>query len=496
MNLNLKTFRLLLLLVSFHPHILDAQWMQWECRSNNTLSEFSNHINDMKDRGYAPVNISVVTYSTEPRVSSIWQKANVNDWACWHGMNQNAFVEKIKYFNQKGLSPIDIAVWKVNAGELRFAAIWQKISYEGVVEIGVTENELRQKIINYDKKGYSPRDINGYSVGDDILYTCIFDKQPRGQLLISFGNSENEFQKEFDKNTPLGFYPIDVNYFNYRGSIFCNGIWAKGELVWDSRKGYNIDEFQNYLEEKSDIGFSPIDVDQYYLNGSFYYGATLTKSKNNNQISNPSYIQSNISAASIEQKTLPISPVEQQTKVWCWLATGEMILKHYNIPNANLSGNYQCGIIGSIFYNSPCYTNCFNSNCIRPSGSNLNTLRMFKDYSWITSKKVFNCREGYELNFYTIKTNIDMQKPILCGISPARRQYFSGAEHAVVLIGYKIINEIPYVIINDPFPYSNFDNPYLKEGASILQKNQYQISLQTFTNNLFWHWSLSDIEIS
>jgi hypothetical protein len=411
-------------------------------------------------------------------------------------MSKNVFIEKIKYFNNNGLSPIDIAVWKENDGELKFAAIWQKINYEGVVEIGVNENELRQKIINYDERGYTPRDINGYAVGDEILYTCVFDKQPKGQLIVSFGNSENEFQKEFDKNTPLGYYPIDVNYFNYKGSVVCNGIWAKGQLIWDCRKGYDIDDFQIYLEEKTDNGFSPIDVDQYFLNGSFYYGATLTKSKSNTQIHIPNYNPSNIQTTSIEQKTLAISPVEQQTKVWCWLATGEMILKYYNIPNANSSGNYQCGIIGTIFYNSPCYTNCFNSNCIRPSGSNLNTLRMFKDYSWITSKKVFNCREGHELSYYTIKSNIDNYKPILCGISPVRREYFSGAEHAVVLIGYKIVNETPYVIINDPFPYSNFDNPYLKVGASILNKYQYQISLQAFTNNLFWHWSLSDIEIN
>ena len=121
---------------------------------------------------------------------------------------------------------------------------------------------------------------------------------------------------------------------------------------------------------------------------------------------------------------------------------------------------------------------------------------MFKDYSWITSKKVFNCIEGHELNFYTIKSNIDKQKPVLCGISPVRRQYHSGAEHVVVLVGYKFINGTPYVIVNDPFPYTSFDNPYLKAGASILQKNQYQISLQAFTNKLYWHWSLSDIAIN
>ncbi len=493
MNLYLKHFCLLLISISLYSLPTKAQWMQWECRSNNSLSEFGNYLNDMKDRGYAPVNLNVVNYYNEPRVSSIWHKANINDWACWYGMNQQAFIEQIQHFNGRGLSPVDIAVWTETNGEARFAAIWQRINYEGVVEIGVSESALKNMILDYDKKGYSPKDINGYTSGNTILYTCIFDKEPRGQLSIAFGKSEVEFQQEFDQNTPLNYYPIDVSYFNFGNQILCNGIWAKNSQTWDSRKGYTEEEFQDYLDQKTDDGFVPVDIDQYFKDGKLYYGATLTKASYSNPISTPQY--KSFHTSNTENNRLAISPVEQQTQVWCWLATGEMIFKHYGIPNLNPNGNFQCGIIGSIFNNSPCNSNCFNNVCIRGSGSNYNTVRMFKDYSWIAARKVFSCQEGYELDYSTIKSNIDRQKPILCGISPTRKQYYSGAEHVVVLTGYEVINQVPYIIINDPYPYPSYDNPYLKFNAVMLQKNQYRISLQSFTNDLFWHWSLSDIEI-
>ena len=491
----MKKLYIILLILGVVSNSSTAQWMQWECKSNNTLIEFENFVNDMKERGYAPVSLSFVTHYNDPRVSSIWQKANINDWACWYGMSQEAFIEKVKYFNQRGLTPIDIAVWQENNGVVKFAAIWQKIEYEGIVEIGISENELRKKILDYNKEGYSIRDINGYAGPIETLYTCVFDRKPRGSLIIAFGRSEADFQKEFDKNTPLGYYPIDLSYFNDNGYIKCNGIWAKTNNAWDSRNGFSLEELQNYLDNKTDEGYTPIDIDQYYKNGDFYFGATLTKNNTTSNVSTPKYYELTNSTTENKNNQLPIPPVEQQTKVWCWLATGEMIFRHYDLPNLNPSGNYQCGIIGSIFYNSPCYNNCFNSNCIVGSGSNANTVRMLKDYSWIASRKVFNCQEGYELNYYSIKNNIDQQKPILCGISPNRRQYYSGAEHVVVLIGYEIVNQIPYVIINDPFPYTSYDNPYLKSGATVLQKNQYYLQLKTFTNNLFWHWSLSNIEI-
>jgi hypothetical protein len=469
--------------------------MQWECRSNNTLTEFGRFVDDMKARGYAPVNLNVVTYYNDPRVSSIWQKANINDWACWYGMDQGAFIDKIKNFNQSGLSPIDIAVWKENGGVTRFAAIWQKIEYEGIIEIGLKESELREKILAYNKKGYSPRDINGYDINNAIVYTCIFDRKPKGTLSIAYGKTEADFQKEFDKNTPLGYYPINVNYFNYNGSIRCNGIWAKGNDAWESRKGYSTDEFQDFLNKKTDEGFVPVDIDQYFKDGEFRFGATFTKANKPNVVLSPTYNQPNLVSTENLKNILAITPVEQQTQVWCWLATGEMIFRHYNIANLNPDGNFQCGIIGSIFYNSPCYTNCFNSTCIRGSGSNANTVQMLKDYSWIASKKVFNCREAFELSYLTIKDNIDRQKPILCGISPNRRQYYMGAEHVVLLVGYEVIDQTPYVIINDPFPYNSYDNPYLKANATVLRKNQYLIELRKFTNNLYWHWSLSGIDI-
>ncbi|MEO5645437.1 MAG: papain-like cysteine protease family protein [Bacteroidia bacterium] len=470
-----------------------AQWMQWESRSNNTLDEFGKYVTDMIDRGYAPVNISCVTISDKPKISSIWQKGNIEDWACWYDMNQTAFVNKINEFDQKKLSPVDITVWE-DHGETRFAAIWQKTEYEGVTEIGITPDNLRSKIIGWADKGYSLKDLNGYSVNGQVKYTCIFDKQARGTLSIAYGKTETEFQAEFDKLTPLGYYPIDINYFNDGGVIKCNGIWAITNETWESRGGYNADEFQVFLDKKTDEGFIPIDIDQYLFNGAVKFRATLTKSKKGN-IATPEYVSQNVLSSANTQSQLSISPVEQQTQVWCWLATGEMIFRYFNLPNLNPGNNYQCGIIGSIFPNTPCGSDCFNSVCIRGSGSNANTVKMLKDYAWISSGKVFSCTESYELGFDIIKSNIDQRKPILCGVSPNRRQYYYGAEHVILLIGYQVRMNIPYVIINDPFPYSSNDNPYLKAGASELQQNQYLIRLETFTKTIFWHWSLSDIRI-
>jgi hypothetical protein len=53
------------------------------------------------------------------------------------------------------------------------------------------------------------------------------------------------------------------------------------------------------------------------------------------------FLSSSLAAA----RQLNIAPVLQETPVWCWLASMEMALKHYNVPNLSPGGSYQCGLV-------------------------------------------------------------------------------------------------------------------------------------------------------
>jgi hypothetical protein len=53
---------------------------------------------------------------------------------------------------------------------------------------------------------------------------------------------------------------------------------------------------------------------------------------------------------------LDISPTFQQTPVWCWAASAEMVLTYYDIPDLNPVGDFQCAIAALV---SPaCVNNC------------------------------------------------------------------------------------------------------------------------------------------
>ncbi|MGI9478490.1 MAG: papain-like cysteine protease family protein [Hyphomicrobiaceae bacterium] len=46
----------------------------------------------------------------------------------------------------------------------------------------------------------------------------------------------------------------------------------------------------------------------------------------------------------------------QQTSVWCWAATAQMVLEYFDFPDIDPVGNYQCGMVASTAGpRSPCY---------------------------------------------------------------------------------------------------------------------------------------------
>lgn len=189
---------------------------------------------------------------------------------------------------------------------------------------------------------------------------------------------------------------------------------------------------------------------------------------------------------------LRVVPVYQQTQVWCWLAVGEMLFRHYGIRNVNPAGNFQCGIVGAISDpSSPCYSNC--GACIRPSGSNQGTLSMLANYAGAVAGRRFEYSEARVISPAEIVQNIDARRPIMAGISTNRRIYDTDSEHVALIVGYEILGGTMHVIVNDPFPYAAGGNPFIRHGGTQLQPYQYRIAYDRFRNGVFWHWSIFNI---
>ena len=198
-----------------------------------------------------------------------------------------------------------------------------------------------------------------------------------------------------------------------------------------------------------------------------------------------------------ESNRLNIRPMAQQTPVWCWAAVSEMVLKHYRFPNLNQTGNYQCGIVGSL--GGICVANC--GACVTSIGSTFQMSNVIANYQNLSDiylphhqGRYFHVSPVGRLSPSEIVAEIGEGDPVVAGISPSGMGalYPPGmSEHVVLVVGYHKSSSGFRVLVNDPMPYAYMGhNPYFATGARQTRPGQYLIDYGTFVHHLAYKDSI------
>lgn len=169
-----------------------------------------------------------------------------------------------------------------------------------------------------------------------------------------------------------------------------------------------------------------------------------------------------------------------------------MIFRYYNVPSANPVGQYQCGI-AAVYFPETCYSNC--ARCVVPARNAAVLNDMITGYPrWAAEMTRLDLRIRTRLRPRPISTEevhdqIDDGLPVVIGVSPSGYPYHQVSEHVALIVGY----HDDAFIVNDPFPFSAPQNPYLQAGARMVQPGQYKISERMLRARLQWKETIYDI---
>ena len=187
---------------------------------------------------------------------------------------------------------------------------------------------------------------------------------------------------------------------------------------------------------------------------------------------------------------LPIMPIQQQEANWCWLASMEMVLRYLGVPSVN-PASYQCGEI-AVIVGGPCALNCRLCNLGSQTASNIAT-GLVKYTQLAGGPHVSASLALRPLNPQEVQTEINQGLPIIVGVSPHSHlpPGLNASEHAVVIVGYDVPNQNTLiVIVNDPYPYQQGQNPWQYAGAALLAPGQYAIPYQNLIQSMAWNTSI------
>ncbi len=138
------------------------------------------------------------------------------------------------------------------------------------------------------------------------------------------------------------------------------------------------------------------------------------------------------------RQLLSLPLVRQQTEVWCWAATSEMVFRYYG------RGSVQCEIL-SAWLTANCCLSPPHPYCRQGAPS----LQVIQQTLFAFGRLTSSLRGG-PLSLNEIRNEIDLGRPIIA----AYRGAFSG--HVVVVYGYDSSGNI---YIHDPY-YGTFIVPY------------------------------------
>jgi hypothetical protein len=201
---------------------------------------------------------------------------------------------------------------------------------------------------------------------------------------------------------------------------------------------------------------------------------------------------------------LNVVPIAQQTQLWCWAASAEMLFRYYSMPNLNPFFDYQCGVVGVYYYlvggpAHPCVSNCYL--CQTGAGTLTEVQRIVNGYGDVAHSGGFASRDLRSriqfsaLTLQQLAKELDEGRPVLAGISPQGITLPNISQHAVILVGYDTGGPAPVVYVNDPFPYMAFfqQDPYTMHGGGFIAPGRYVIRYDALVSLLRWGNSLHDI---
>jgi len=133
----------------------------------------------------------------------------------------------------------------------------------------------------------------------------------------------------------------------------------------------------------------------------------------------------------IQYKILEVPLFAQETRMWCWAASGEMIMHYYGVEvPQSIQANRR-------FERSDCGTQTRSRDCIKGGWP------QFTSYG-------FNCaltKYRKLLSWQELQRQIQANQPV--GFIWERKSYGS---HYMVARGYIILNDTRLVVVNDPLP--------------------------------------------
>ncbi len=260
-----------------------AQDLGWASYRNMSDAEYEAKLDDLKAKGYRPVDVEVLGGGNRT-YAAVWRKnADSRGWEVRTKLTDAEFSAKWEEMKNKGYRPIDQEAHTVS-GKTYYGAIWMdnKENLAWASFRRMSSAEFSKKFDEYKEK-YIPVDVDAYEVDGDMLYSVIWVENKDNLAWVEKRNiPQADFGAQFDDYSAKGYRLYSTESYRRNGNQEYATIWVKEaqSRKWAARRDMNDTWFHNYWLKYSDLGYRLEDVEAYETKDGIRYAGVWLENDN------------------------------------------------------------------------------------------------------------------------------------------------------------------------------------------------------------------------
>lgn len=224
-------------------------------RHGLTSAQYQAEFNQWVGQGYRLAHVDGYTIAGQDRYAAIWEKASGPAWVSKHGMTSEQYQAAFETHVGQGFRLTGVTGYTVH-GQPRFAAIWEKASGPAwQARHGLTAAQYQSFFDSMVSQGYRLVLVNGYTVGGDDRYACIFEKSAGRSWSARHAMTSAAYQAEFDDHLCQGYRLRCVSGYAEGGEPRYAAIW-ESDAVRDADLALIDGRIKSYMAEQGIPGLS------------------------------------------------------------------------------------------------------------------------------------------------------------------------------------------------------------------------------------------------
>ncbi|HEY8037840.1 MAG TPA: serine hydrolase [Methylobacter sp.] len=244
----------------------------WQARHGLNALDYQHTFDRFVSQGYRLVKVSGYAVHNQARYTGIWYRCGGNAWEARHGISEAAYQQAVTDLGAQGYRPTHISVFSLGDQPL-FSAIWEQ--EKGLIwsaSHNLTSDEYQRLFDDMSRRGYRLRCVSGYEMSGEARYACIWDFYAGPAWQARHGLDAWTYQHEFDTLNAQGYRLVQVVGYPIQGTPRFAAIWEQSSgHGWQARHGIPADNYQTEFDSMVQGGFRLVDVSGYGFGSSSGY---------------------------------------------------------------------------------------------------------------------------------------------------------------------------------------------------------------------------------